>query len=256
MKKKLFYLLLLFASMHLYAQNDTHEVIVSMESAKKEIMFHLTPTEELSIDWGDGSNKLTLAPPKPSSISNIIVALHDYKKAKPRIIQIKGSTKGLQSLIVAGIKLTSIEVSKNVELQTLTAYDNQLTSIDLLNNTELKDLSLAINQLSNIDISKNTMLEELDLSVNQLTSIDVSNNTALNRLDISNNKITTLDISKNKALTKLYISGNPLETDAAALIELVNSLPDLTNKKSGSLYLKASNPQARAIAESKNWTCR
>ena len=56
-------------------------------------------------------------------------------------------------------RLTSIDVSKNVNLTTLDLFGNQLTSIDLSKNVNLTTLYLRENQLTSIDISKNPDLK-------------------------------------------------------------------------------------------------
>ena len=67
-----------------------------------------------------------------------------------------------------------------LELMTSLTYlnlnDNQLTSIDLSKNVNLETLYLVNNQLTSIDVSKNVNLWALDLIGNPLTSIDISKN--------------------------------------------------------------------------------
>lgn len=63
-------------------------------------------------------------------------------------------------------KLTSIDLSKNVNLEYLDLGGNNLTSIDLSNNTRLKMLYLMRNYLTGIDLSACTQLAKVDLSNN------------------------------------------------------------------------------------------
>ena len=55
-------------------------------------------------------------------------------------------------------KLTSLDVSKNTNLQILNCRSNQLTTLDVSKNTELEWLYCFDNKLSSLDISKNIHL--------------------------------------------------------------------------------------------------
>ena len=107
-------------------------------------------------------------------------------------------------------QLTSIDVSKNVNLTTLDLFGNQLTSIDLSKNVNLTDLVLRGNQLTSIDVSKNVNLTNLNLQGNQLTSIDLSKNVNLTELVLMENQLTSIDVSKNVNLTTLDLRENQL----------------------------------------------
>ena len=71
--------------------------------------------------------------------------------------------------------------------------DNQLTSLDVSKNTALESLSCSNNNLTILDVSKNTALNWLLCYNNQLTSLDISNgnNSNLRYLNFQNN----LDLS-------------------------------------------------------------
>lgn len=90
-------------------------------------------------------------------------------------------------------------------MKELTANTNKLTSIDLTKNTELEKLYININQLTSIDISKCTKLTTLNIEENLLTAIDITKNQALQTLRISQNKFAgELDLSTNPALKYVY----------------------------------------------------
>ena len=89
-------------------------------------------------------------------------------------------------------------------------WDNSLTSLDVTKNTALKSLSLSRNKLTSLDVTKNTALKSLSVTSNRLTSLDVSKNTALKELWCDFNQLTSLDVSKNTALTWLYCPSNKL----------------------------------------------
>ena len=95
-------------------------------------------------------------------------------------------------------RITSLDVSENVDLLVLACYDNQLTSLNVSKNTKLISLGCDTNNLTSLDISHNIALTDLTCFDNQLTSLDVSNNTALEFLDCSNNPLETLTISESQ----------------------------------------------------------
>ena len=106
--------------------------------------------------------------------------------------------------------ITSLDVSKNTRLTSLYCLENQLTSLDLTNNTALGTLNCSSNKLASLDVSKNTALTRLYCNTNQITSLDVTQNTALTYLDCGYNKIAGLDVTKCTKLTELRCSSNKL----------------------------------------------
>ena len=138
--------------------------------------------------------------------------------------------------------ITTLDISKNVELISLECFYNKLTSLDVSKNTELVSLYCYNNQLANLDISNNTALANLYSSYNQLTSLDVSKNTALTYLGIEGNQIVNIDISNNVALTYLYCAYNQLgsldisnNTALAGLSCYSNQLTNLNVSKNTAL---------------------
>jgi Leucine-rich repeat (LRR) protein len=107
-------------------------------------------------------------------------------------------------------KLSSLDVSQNINLGSLNCGGNKFSSLDMRNNTALVYLSCGSGNLSSLDVSNNTALEILNCSLNNLSSLDVSNNTALTYLDCKNNNLSSLDVSKNAALTALVCQNNNL----------------------------------------------
>ena len=153
---------------------------------------------------------------------------------------------GLTTLSVGNVlnsisnnQLTSLDVSKNVNLTELYASNNQLTSLDVSNNPNLIYLSVYSNKLMSLDVSKNVHLESLSVSDNQLTSLDVSKNVNLTRLYAGDNQLTSLDVSKNVNLTELYAYSNKLTS-----LDVSNNLK-LT-------YLDAYNNQLTSLEVSNN----
>lgn len=118
----------------------------------------------------------------------------------------------LTSLSCTSNKLTSLDVSKNTALTNIDCSNNQLTSLDISKNVALTSLYCSNNKITSLDISKNTALSTLNCNTNQLKLLDVSKNTKLNSLDCRTNKIENLDISKNIVLRTLYASSNKLSS--------------------------------------------
>lgn len=115
----------------------------------------------------------------------------------------------LKVLDVSFNKLATLDVSKNTALETLKLSDNSLSSLDVSNLSALTLLYTDRNPLTTLNVTKNTLLKQLSFSGN-ITSIDVSKNTALTILYGYNGKLTSLDVSKNTALETLWVNNNQL----------------------------------------------
>ena len=116
----------------------------------------------------------------------------------------------LDTLACSGNPLMVLDVSKNTKLTYLGCYSNQLTTLDLSKNTALRRLHCNDNQLITLDLSKNTELDLLQCSSNLLTTLDVTKNSALTSLSCTDNKLTTLYVSNNKSLEWMVCSDNQL----------------------------------------------
>lgn len=127
--------------------------------------------------------------------------------------------------------LTSLDVSKNPELDSLCCYSDGLTEIDVTANPKLRYLNVSGNKLTELnltanpalktlycgkniyaagtlDLSKNPLLDELDCQQSELTSLDFTANPALRLLTCSFNNMTSLDLTANPALYKILVSYN------------------------------------------------
>ena len=106
----------------------------------------------------------------------------------------------------------SLDVSKNLKLETLWCYWNNLTQLDVSKNKALKDLRCGDNYLTTLNVSQNEALEWLSTNDmrNKLNSLDVSCNKALKHLQCTKNGLTSLDVSSNEALEQLVCDRNPL----------------------------------------------
>lgn len=106
----------------------------------------------------------------------------------------------------------SLDVSKNLKLETLWCYWNNLEQLDVSKNKALKELLCGDNYLTTLNVSQNEALEWLSTNDmrSKLNSLDVSYNKALKHLECTKNGLTSLDVSSNEALERLVCDGNPL----------------------------------------------
>ncbi|WP_099224840.1 LapB repeat-containing protein [Listeria costaricensis] len=126
-------------------------------------------------------------------------------------------------------QLTELDISQNKNINTFSCENNQLTELDVSQNLELVNLYCGGNQLTTIHFNsglgvlycENNQLTELDLSAidsldalecggNQLTELDVSKHTQLGYLGCAGNQLTDLDLSQNLKLDTLDCSNNQL----------------------------------------------
>ncbi len=181
----------------------------------------------------------------------------------------------IELLSAARHKIETVDLSLNIKLDTLLLYGNYLTSIDISNNPNLILVDVQANEISSIQgLSKATNLKKLNiawnnlkefsihnesievlhisqnllksfdtsgainltnilLTSNELTTVDFSSNTLLETLLISDNKIQDMNLANNGNLTHLYITSNSLTnlnvSNNLKLVDLrVDRNPDLT----------------------------
>lgn len=118
----------------------------------------------------------------------------------------------LGALNCEGNQLTSLDVSKNEKLYWLVCGENNLSGLDLSHNTKLQSLSCGDNQLTSIDLGMCPDLKYLTVLRNQLTTLDVSKNTQLKQLGCGSNLLAVLDVSHNAELEGLTCEKNQLTT--------------------------------------------
>ncbi len=104
--------------------------------------------------------------------------------------------------------LTSLDLSKNTELNTLHCEGTSLTTLDLSKNTKLQYLYCYNSRLTSINLSKNTELHSLDCSGTLLTALDLSKNTKLSYLTCNNSQLTSLNLSGCNQLETIQCYGN------------------------------------------------
>lgn len=143
--------------------------------------------------------------------------------------------KRLQNLSLRDNLLTSLDVSKNINLTELFCYGNQLSSLDLSQNTALIRLDCEKNKLKSLNLEKNSSLSYLYCFSNELESLDVSHNPYLMELNCSGNKLKTLDLSANQSLQKFYCHNNLLEKESMG--KMIATLVDRNSLEQGLIYV-------------------
>lgn len=126
----------------------------------------------------------------------------------------------LTELNCSNNNMTSLNISKNTKLQTIVCNDNKLTSLNLGNNYVLKMLCCSNNELTALDVTKCTMLETLECPDNNISVLNITNNINLRVVACQNNKINLLNFTENhnslktvtcqnNAIGRLYFYYNP-----------------------------------------------
>jgi|GEM_PF-3961841 len=118
--------------------------------------------------------------------------------------------KELETLYCKNAALTSLDVSHNTKLIRLECQNNKLSSLNINNCAELTKLYCGNNQLTHLNLDQNPMLEELDANNNSLSELDVSKNVELKELSCARNNLESLNLSKNTELTSLMCSRTSL----------------------------------------------
>ena len=244
-----------------YGKSKNHITMVT-EQLDVRINLNYGPVD---IDWGDGS------PIEKVDSFSCWGIVHSYSVPASRTITITG--ENITYFNCSLNKLTKLDVSNNIKLETLSCGANQLTSLDVSANSNLASLNCGNNQLTNLNLGNSSILTNLSCSENQLTSLDVSKcaglawlycfdnrltgldlkkNASLTTLGCWDNQLTSLDLSKNKKLYSLQCYNNYIST--SSLNSLFRSLPAVDW---GYLAIEG-NPGSedcnRSIAADKGWT--
>jgi hypothetical protein len=129
------------------------------------------------------------------------------------------SNTALESISCTANGLTTLTIGTNNALEELFAENNSLTALNVSGAVNLLKLMISnMPSLSGMDLSANTELLELDCSGSTsiggsgiIKEIDFSQNTQLTTLNVSNCGLTIVDVSANSNLTSLACDGNSLE---------------------------------------------
>ena len=232
-----------------YISDATH---ITLEEVRNIDFLDVSGTDE---DWEAGKGLTSL---KGIEYFESLIHLECYAN-QLTTLDVSKNTE-LDTLACAENQLTTLDVSKNTKLTYLWCDDNQLSTLDVSKNTKLTFLVCEANQLTSLDISKNTELDTLACDDNQLTTLDVSKNTELTYLDCYENQLTSLDVSQNTKLTELDCDNNQLTSlDVSQNTKLTdlrcdnNQLTSLDVSKNTRLtYLDCSDNQLTTLNVSKN----
>ncbi len=115
-------------------------------------------------------------------------------------------------LDIEGNSIGSLDLSQQVELNTLNANDNGLISLNVSSSTKLDTVRAADNVLTTIDFSNNLLIDEIDLSNNSLTSINLTGLAGLAKLLLNNNNLEVIDTSDLETLNRIELSDNQITT--------------------------------------------
>lgn len=147
----------------------------------------------------------------------------------------------LQELTVASHALTAIDISQNTKLTELFCYGNQIQSLAPVGQSLLK-LDCKNNLLETLDITQCPVLTTLDAQGNKLKQISLTNNTALDNILLLNNQLESLDCSTNTKILTLNLNNNKLSsldvTNCEVLERLFCMNNNLTELNAG--YIKTS----------------
>ena len=151
---------------------------------------------------------------------NDILSQEELNAVKEINVENKGITnlKGvelfteLKRLYCNQNQLKTLDLSKNINLETLNCMANNLTTLDLSENKNLENLFCRDNKLTTLDLSENKNLTTLNCMANQLTTLDLSKNINLTTLICVSTDLSALDLSENKNLKDLYCDHNKLTT--------------------------------------------
>lgn len=186
-----------------------------------------------------------------SSLKNLVnLEKFDISKNEVSDLGVVAHYTKLNLLDLVRNKVSDFSPAENLnQLAYLNADNNQITSVNLSKLVNLQHLHLSKNKLSSVSSLNTTLLESLDLSHNNLddTSLNTENikaNTQLENLNISHNQISDISFLENASHLKQLFADNNHITDISKLAKLTNlewlylnnnkvthieSLKDLTN---------------------------
>lgn len=149
----------------------------------------------------------------------------------------------LKRLYADANDLESIDLSDNIQLDTISLVSNKLTSVKglskvknlkwlnlsfnsfqdfMLDNLSIKTLLINNNDLVSFDASKAPNLRNVNLTLNKIDALDFSTNLLLENLFFSSNKVGLINLDNNVNLKYVYCSRNLLaDFDASKLGKLI-----------------------------------
>lgn len=172
-----------------------------------------------NITFADPTFKSTLIAKKIDKDGDGEISIAEAQNVTYLDVSFKGITNfgglenftNLTTLILNGNKISSstVDVSKNTKLITFACETMGISSIDVSNNPAIVSLSVMDNPITTVDTSKQPNLMIFGGGYSNIKSLDFSNNPKLANVGVSQAKLTKLDLSKNPSLMSVDIAFNP-----------------------------------------------
>lgn len=151
-------------------------------------------------------------------------------------------------------QITSIDVSKNTNLEYLDLGENKLKSLDISKNPNLTYLEIHFNEISTLDLSSNPKLELLSAGFNQLKTLDLYKNKNLINLQVFSNQLTRLDISGNPELEVVFAHNIPQSFYSYPYMNKLTSLDVSNNPNIKHLWFRNNNIATIDVSQNKALT--
>jgi len=211
-----------------------------------EVGFYLGGSGIATVDWGDGSEKVSLTL-NEDGLSLYRSGESLYTFDRPLYAQV--APTGVQDGVLNYYGVRFVHTYSNATIRTITINGDNITALFCIGGYPWTSL----------DVSKNTALKFLICERTQLKNLDVSKNTALTYLSVNANpQLTGLDVSKNTALTSFNVTNS--EFTSTTLNTLFGTLPNTTIQGETKTIYVQGNPGAydcnKSIAERKGWTVK
>lgn len=150
----------------------------------------------------------------------------------------------ITGLKVGGNNLTSIDISKNVDLLDFECHANQLTTLDLSKNLSLTRVVCRNNTITSLDVRPLVNLEQLYCQINDITYLDLSQCGNLTTLWCNDNDLRCLDISNgnNTNMTDINVNlVNNINLTCIQVDDVTYSSTNWTNKDVAASYSTSCN---------------
>ncbi len=104
--------------------------------------------------------------------------------------------------------LNSLNLTNNINLETLFIEQNNIPNLNLNSNVNLKSLYCYNINVNSLNLNNNILLENLSVGADNYTTLDLSENIKLHNLKIVYSHVSNLDLSNNNLLTNLECNNN------------------------------------------------
>jgi len=224
--------------------------VITMITTKPRVIIKIAGEgEEVTIDWGDGTKETrSLQPFDVDFYGSDREYVHNYSDDGERTIKIEGEK--ITNVKCSTNKLSSLDVSRAINLKELMCSENEIVDLNLTHNVSLRELYCSENRLEKLDVSNNHALEVLDCNTNFLSGhLDISNNKELVVVNCNTNNLTSINTSGSSKLKFFRCENNRISqlnlAENVALLDLQcsdNQLQKLCiSKNSNLLMLKCSH---------------